>query len=76
MSDFLVDRECVTHHICDCKQAELESLRATLAELVREADWLVQCLQDIIAQKPVRGLPEAEAGFQAAWQKARELIER
>lgn len=57
-------------------ESESESLRAALAELVREADWLVQCLQNIIAQKPVRGLPEAEAGFQAAWQKAREVLER
>lgn len=30
MSDFPGDRECVTHHICDCKQRELDRLREAL----------------------------------------------
>ena len=27
-----VDRECVTHHACDCIQAKLEALRALVEE--------------------------------------------
>jgi hypothetical protein len=26
-------RECITHHICDCKQAELERLREALEKI-------------------------------------------
>ncbi|MBA2742511.1 MAG: hypothetical protein H0U46_10920 [Actinobacteria bacterium] len=34
--------------------------------LLDQANWYVQCLKDRIAGKPVRGLAEAEAGFDSA----------
>ena len=45
------------------ERQDAEAQRDTLAEA---AEWYVQCLEDVQAGIPVRGLAEAEAGYRAA----------
>ena len=40
MSDFVGDRECVTHHACDCIQAERARYRRALLKVKLDAGRL------------------------------------
>lgn len=44
----------------------LDEARRENERLREAAEWYVRCLRDVIAGKPVRGLDEARAGFEAA----------
>ena len=45
---------------------EIQRLREALANLQDTAAWYVQCLRSVMAEVPVRGLAEAEAGWLGA----------
>lgn len=49
---------------------ERKALADALTLLVDNGSWYVRCLRDVIAETPVRGLPEAEAGYESALRKA------
>lgn len=50
--------------------------RATLEEFFGCATWYVRCLRDVVAQRPVRGLAEAEGGYEKSLAEVRNLLDR
>ena len=45
-----VDKDCVTHHICDCKQAELEQLRVRNDAVSHATSELARVYLDVLEQ--------------------------
>lgn len=50
--------------------------RLALRDLQETAEWYVHCLDDVRAQRPVRGLDEAEAAYASAQKRAKAVLDR
>jgi hypothetical protein len=55
--------------------AELARTQEALREYEDCASWYVRCLEDVQDRRPVRGLAEAKAGYDAARDKVAALAE-
>lgn len=54
--------------------ADIPGCWDVLREFVDAADWYRRCLEDVNDRRPVRGLGEAKAGYDAALEKARAVL--